>query len=577
MRFDGADLTGWTTGRTPTDVATILARAETDRPRLLRRRLPRRPLVAAHDHTHRPSPPVRPPTDEPRICRCTSAKLLRRAGSPDLQQWLAHTAGTRGCLRPVRLTGQLHTVETATGRHPRHPPHRRSMPDGVHLQALRRPPRLGLPTLRRDLPRRHLPTHPRRPRRRQRRPRPPSPATRPCSPPSPRPSSGPSTPATSTAEPGRSRPCRMRRDLSRLPPRPRPGLHRPPHRGPPLARPAALPGLLRPRPPRRLERLGRRTLAPHHDHPRPARSGRSNAPTAIKLRVSYGKVAEYQRRGVVHFHALIRLDGVDPADPDAILAPPDGITAADLGRARRRRRRHHRLPHTGLRRHHPRLAHRAGARSSTSGPLAPLADGAPDVTTEAVAAYLAKYATKATEPTGLPITGRMTAEAAEHYADPDTHLGRLDRLRLATRHPPRRLDDRAAAPATGTTPTAGCAAGPTCSASAATSPPRAAATPPPTKPCAPPAATGDAPPAADWRDRHHDTGRLVVDHRRRHHADRLRPAPRRHRLEHHRRRPTRRRSRRPRPRTPRPRPRRTHHRMTTERIKEERIMEKPSL
>jgi hypothetical protein len=28
MRFDG-DLTGWTTGRTPTDVATILARAET--------------------------------------------------------------------------------------------------------------------------------------------------------------------------------------------------------------------------------------------------------------------------------------------------------------------------------------------------------------------------------------------------------------------------------------------------------------------------------------------------------------------------------------------------------------------
>ncbi len=27
MRFDG-DLTGWTLGRTPTDVATILARAE---------------------------------------------------------------------------------------------------------------------------------------------------------------------------------------------------------------------------------------------------------------------------------------------------------------------------------------------------------------------------------------------------------------------------------------------------------------------------------------------------------------------------------------------------------------------
>jgi len=38
----------------------------------------------------------------------------------------------------------------------------------------------------------------------------------------------------------------------------------------------------------------------------------------VKLRISYGKVAEYQRRGVVHFHALIRLDQVLPDDPDAI-------------------------------------------------------------------------------------------------------------------------------------------------------------------------------------------------------------------------------------------------------------------
>ena len=50
----------------------------------------------------------------------------------------------------------------------------------------------------------------------------------------------------------------------------------------------------------------------------------------IRLRVSYGKVADYQRRGVVHFHALIRLDRVDPTDPDAVLAPPADITAAEL-------------------------------------------------------------------------------------------------------------------------------------------------------------------------------------------------------------------------------------------------------
>jgi hypothetical protein len=34
----------------------------------------------------------------------------------------------------------------------------------------------------------------------------------------------------------------------------------------------------------------------------------TNKALAERLRVSYAKVAEYQRRGVVHFHAIIRLD-----------------------------------------------------------------------------------------------------------------------------------------------------------------------------------------------------------------------------------------------------------------------------
>ena len=51
-------------------------------------------------------------------------------------------------------------------------------------------------------------------------------------------------------------------------------------------------------------------------------------------RLSYAKVAEYQRRGLVHFHAVIRLDGPDgPADP-----PPAGLDP------RRAARRHHRPP-----------------------------------------------------------------------------------------------------------------------------------------------------------------------------------------------------------------------------------------
>src|SRR3954463_813588 len=58
-------------------------------------------------------------------------QLLRRAGSPDHARWLAHTANTRGCVRPVRLTGALHTVEKATGRvlDTRHTI--TDMPDGV--------------------------------------------------------------------------------------------------------------------------------------------------------------------------------------------------------------------------------------------------------------------------------------------------------------------------------------------------------------------------------------------------------------------------------------------------------------
>lgn len=40
------------------------------------------------------------------------------------------------------------------------------------------------------------------------------------------------------------------------------------------------------------------------------------------VRVSHGKVAEMQRRAAVHFHVLLRLDGVNPDDPDALVPPP---------------------------------------------------------------------------------------------------------------------------------------------------------------------------------------------------------------------------------------------------------------
>ena len=46
-------------------------------------------------------------------------------------------------------------------------------------------------------------------------------------------------------------------------------------------------------------------------------------------RLSYAKVAEYQRRGLVHFHAVVRVDGPDgPADPCPAAVTPDVLREA---------------------------------------------------------------------------------------------------------------------------------------------------------------------------------------------------------------------------------------------------------
>ncbi len=52
------------------------------------------------------------------------------------------------------------------------------------------------------------------------------------------------------------------------------------------------------------------------------RAGLTGQALNAQVRVSYAKVAEYQRRGVVHFHAIIRLDG--PAGPT--MPPPAWVT-----------------------------------------------------------------------------------------------------------------------------------------------------------------------------------------------------------------------------------------------------------
>jgi len=141
------------------------------------------------------------------------------------------------------------------------------------------------------------------------------------------------------------------------------------------------------------------------------------------VRVSFAKVGEYQQRGVIHFHAIIRLDG--PPDDDQPFPLPfieveSGWLADQIREAAGRVEfdappayRHgpdHRL--TFGTQIDARPVHVRAGRDDLAGPIHP----------ETVAAYIAKYSTKSA---GDLEPGELCAN--------NTHLARLRRsvLRLA--------------------------------------------------------------------------------------------------------------------------------------------------
>ncbi|KAB1909012.1 plasmid replication initiator protein [Micromonospora sp. AMSO1212t] len=139
------------------------------------------------------------------------------------------------------------------------------------------------------------------------------------------------------------------------------------------------------------------------------------------VRLSHGKVAEMQRRAAVHFHVLLRLDGVDPDDPGALVPPPTGITIDDLEAAVHAAARQITVttpPHPGR----PQGWLVAWGEQVDVRRINTASD---ELTDRKVAAYLAKYATKATEATGHCST-RLTLATIDDYADPEgDHLARL--------------------------------------------------------------------------------------------------------------------------------------------------------
>ncbi|MEV4683284.1 replication initiator protein RepSA [Streptomyces kurssanovii] len=167
-----------------------------------------------------------------------------------------------------------------------------------------------------------------------------------------------------------------------------------------------------------------------------ARAGLSQRELKDVLRVSYGKVAEFQKRGAIHFHAVIRLDG--PDGPDT--APPSWATVQLLNDSIRAAVAHSytsiTVPAAG---DQPRRPFRWGTQLDIR-PVKAFGDGT-DITEQAVASYVAKYATKAAETTGS-LDRRIGNREVLDLLDVPDHPRRLIEacLDLAPLYPDRKLD-----------------------------------------------------------------------------------------------------------------------------------------
>jgi hypothetical protein len=144
------------------------------------------------------------------------------------------------------------------------------------------------------------------------------------------------------------------------------------------------------------------------------------------VRISYAKVAEFQRRGAIHFHAVIRLDAATECRcPDCVAPPPDRFTAALLEEALRTA-----VAAVGVAcptlddgpGRYARWGEQLDVRNITR------ADGdGGELSAEQVAGYIAKYATKATESFGSGLDRRLGADDLEHLDGLPAHVAELVR------------------------------------------------------------------------------------------------------------------------------------------------------
>ncbi|MEU9666070.1 replication initiator [Streptomyces bobili] len=138
-------------------------------------------------------------------------------------------------------------------------------------------------------------------------------------------------------------------------------------------------------------------------------------------RISFAKVAEYQKRGAVHFHAVIRLDGPEGGDTP----PPGWATAELLTDAIRAATLAARVvgPEIDGRAHTFAFGRQLDVRTIRSADF----DGGQELTERAVAAYIAKYATKGAETTTGALDRPLKFAAELAQLDISDHARRLIR------------------------------------------------------------------------------------------------------------------------------------------------------
>jgi hypothetical protein len=259
-----------------------------------------------------------------------TAAAVHRASQPGFGRWLNHVSSARGCERPIRLAGHLHTLNPTTGEILRSQS-TNTLPDGViyvpcgdrrasacpvcaetyradtyHLIRAGLIGGKGVP----DTVAAHPVVF----------------ATFTA------PTFGPVHTRAIDPKTGKVKPCRLRRCIQRCP------------HGRIMACPQRhvenSPSIGQPFCPQCYDyahhvvwnawasELWRRTTITANRNLRQLAKARD-----VTLRLSFAKVAEYQTRELIHFHALIHLDAIDPTHPDTPLPPPPGITVVDLDHA----------------------------------------------------------------------------------------------------------------------------------------------------------------------------------------------------------------------------------------------------